>query len=202
MRAAENGNSDAQFILGDRYSCGERQPRDLSKARKWYSMAAEQGDLEAKLKLANIDDEFRQSARPTYPNYNETPNDISAKPNKGFPLTIEFNSPAIRNGDLLEDIYISSIDGGIGKLASKYDRSGEHRFDIRPGVQFLDFDIYRRNHSVPNPEKFLGRFRISPCMTSHIGKSVSISVFFTMTDIKISLSPSSKLDDLKIARVY
>lgn len=202
IRAAENGNSDAQFILGERYSSGDGQSRDLSKAKKWLSMAAAQGDPEAKSKLAMIEHELRRSAQDIYQSQKTMPNAVLERPKKNFPLTIEFNSPAVRNGDLLQDIYISCVDGEIVKLASKYDRSGEHRFNPHPADQWLEFDIYRENHSGPKPEKFLGRFRISSSETNHLGQSFSVSVFFSMTDIKISLSPKSDMSDLKISRVY
>jgi TPR repeat protein len=48
---AENGNSDAQLIMGLRYFYGLDGKRDRHRARKWYAKAAEQGDAEAQVLL-------------------------------------------------------------------------------------------------------------------------------------------------------
>lgn len=48
---AENGNNDAQVIMGVRYLVGTDGKRDPRRARKWYTKAAEQGDAEAQVEL-------------------------------------------------------------------------------------------------------------------------------------------------------
>jgi len=48
---AENGNSDAQVIMGLRYFCGMDGKRAPRRARKWFTKAAEQGDAEAQVLL-------------------------------------------------------------------------------------------------------------------------------------------------------
>ena len=48
---AEQGDADAQFQLGKRYSNGEGVRKDMSKAGQWYRKAAEQGHTGAQFKL-------------------------------------------------------------------------------------------------------------------------------------------------------
>jgi TPR repeat protein len=48
---AEQGNVDAQFILGVRYAQGQGVVQDHTEAVRWYRLAAEQGDADAQWKL-------------------------------------------------------------------------------------------------------------------------------------------------------
>lgn len=48
---AEQGNADAQFILGCAYADGEDVPQDFQEAARWYRLAAEQGDVSAQCNL-------------------------------------------------------------------------------------------------------------------------------------------------------
>jgi len=43
-RLAEQGNVDAQVLLGSLFSSGEAIPQDYEKAAKWFTAAAEQGE--------------------------------------------------------------------------------------------------------------------------------------------------------------
>jgi hypothetical protein len=51
QRAAEQGNADAQFILGYAYESGEGVPQDDKEAFKWHRKAAEQGNAQAQSNL-------------------------------------------------------------------------------------------------------------------------------------------------------
>lgn len=51
LKAAEQGNAEAQFNLGLIYYNGDGVPRDDPEAAKWYFKAAEQGHIEAQLNL-------------------------------------------------------------------------------------------------------------------------------------------------------
>jgi TPR repeat protein len=51
-KAAEQGNAQAQFILGRMYYFGKGVQQDYSKAVKWYRKAAEQGYAKAQCNLA------------------------------------------------------------------------------------------------------------------------------------------------------
>ena len=54
-RAAENGKfRDAQFNLGLIHEDGRGTPRDLEAAKKWYMLAADQGNTNAMVNLAGI----------------------------------------------------------------------------------------------------------------------------------------------------
>lgn len=50
-KAAEQGNADAQFSLGQSYSKGEGVVKDEVEAAKWFRKAAEQGDASAQLRI-------------------------------------------------------------------------------------------------------------------------------------------------------
>jgi len=43
LKAAEQGHSNAQFLVGELYSAGQGTPQDETEATKWYRKAAEQG---------------------------------------------------------------------------------------------------------------------------------------------------------------
>ncbi len=51
LNAAEQGDTDALFIVGDMYFKGYGVPQDKEAAFKWYILAAEQGVAEAHNKL-------------------------------------------------------------------------------------------------------------------------------------------------------
>jgi TPR repeat protein len=51
---AEQGNADAQSILGNMYDKGFGIPQDYAEAVKWYRLAAEQGDAFAQCALGNM----------------------------------------------------------------------------------------------------------------------------------------------------
>ena len=53
---AEQGDVDAQFILGYIYERGEGVPQNGAEAVKWYRKAAEQGDEDAKRLLKELED--------------------------------------------------------------------------------------------------------------------------------------------------
>ena len=48
---AEQGDVDAQFMLGSMYDKGYGVPQDHTEAVKWYRKAAEQGDAQAQFSL-------------------------------------------------------------------------------------------------------------------------------------------------------
>ena len=50
--AVEQGDAEAQFILGLRYALGEGVPENDAEAVKWYRFAAEQGGASAQFNLA------------------------------------------------------------------------------------------------------------------------------------------------------
>jgi TPR repeat protein len=52
--AADLGNSEAQFFLGNMYEFGEGVPQDWATARGWYEHSANQGDINAQMNLARI----------------------------------------------------------------------------------------------------------------------------------------------------
>lgn len=68
-KAADQGSADGQFGLGSMYSIGEGVKKDLSAARRWITLAAEQGHKQAVGVMAQaymsgqlgIDEKERQS---------------------------------------------------------------------------------------------------------------------------------------------
>lgn len=52
--SAEQGNANAQFMIGLMYDRGEGVPENDAEAVKWYRLAAEQGDAEAQYNLGNM----------------------------------------------------------------------------------------------------------------------------------------------------
>jgi TPR repeat protein len=48
-KAAEQGDADAQLLLGIMYNNGEGVLQDYKEAVKWFRLAAEQGDANAQL---------------------------------------------------------------------------------------------------------------------------------------------------------
>jgi hypothetical protein len=54
LKAAEQGNLDAQFNTAVSYENGNGVAQDLDKAQYWYSLAAKQGDRDAKKKLKEL----------------------------------------------------------------------------------------------------------------------------------------------------
>lgn len=53
-KAAEQGDVDAQYRLGDAYYYGQRVEKDLVESVKWYRKAAEQGCALAQSRLDSI----------------------------------------------------------------------------------------------------------------------------------------------------
>jgi hypothetical protein len=53
-KAAEQGDVDAQYKLGQMYYYGDGVGADFSKAVEWYTRAAEQGHEKAKAKIAEL----------------------------------------------------------------------------------------------------------------------------------------------------
>ena len=51
---AEQGNINAQYMLGVQYERGNSGPRNHKTAVKWYTRAAEQGNAPAQYNLANM----------------------------------------------------------------------------------------------------------------------------------------------------
>ncbi len=51
---AEQGDADAQFILGVGYARGLGVPQDDAEAVRWYRLAAEQGDARAQSNLGSM----------------------------------------------------------------------------------------------------------------------------------------------------
>ena len=49
---AEQGDADAQYLLGVFYKDGEGVPQDYKEAVKWYTLSAEQGHADAQHNLA------------------------------------------------------------------------------------------------------------------------------------------------------
>ncbi|PWL66218.1 MAG: hypothetical protein DBY30_05255 [Verrucomicrobia bacterium] len=54
LKAARQGDAEAQFYLGLCYNYGDGVEKDLSEAVKWYRKAADQGDALAQYNLARI----------------------------------------------------------------------------------------------------------------------------------------------------
>ena len=53
LAAAEQGDAQAQFLLGRMYATGEGWPQDEQEAVTWYRLAAEQGYTEAQFNLGS-----------------------------------------------------------------------------------------------------------------------------------------------------
>ncbi len=54
IRAANEGDVEAQNCLGSIYRSGEGVEKDLEKALYWYEKAAKQGDIEAQEIITQI----------------------------------------------------------------------------------------------------------------------------------------------------
>ena len=52
--AADQGYSDAQFMMGQLYANGLGVFRDYDQAKAWYQKAADQGNLAAKFSLEQL----------------------------------------------------------------------------------------------------------------------------------------------------
>jgi len=55
VKAAEQGDTDAQYELGLMYEKGRGVPKDYAKAAEWFSKAAAQGNTEAMDSLAKVE---------------------------------------------------------------------------------------------------------------------------------------------------
>lgn len=51
---AEQGNAEAQFVLGSMYRDGQGVEKDLAATLKWWEKAAELGNVDAQFALGNI----------------------------------------------------------------------------------------------------------------------------------------------------
>ena len=51
LKAAEQGNAEAQYVLGFCYEMGQGVSQDYEEAVRWYRLAAEQGNVDAKWQL-------------------------------------------------------------------------------------------------------------------------------------------------------
>jgi len=60
-KAAEQGDSFAQFCLGRMYQSGKAVECDIGKAALWYNLAALQGNMDAKVNLAVLREEKKFS---------------------------------------------------------------------------------------------------------------------------------------------
>ena len=56
---AEQGLADAQYNLGLMYLKGEGVPQDFKEGLKWFRLAAEQGDINAKKKLKELESQTK-----------------------------------------------------------------------------------------------------------------------------------------------
>jgi TPR repeat protein len=54
QKAADQGDSDAEYFLGQMYERGEGVEQDLTQARQWYQRAANQGHEAAQTRLAEL----------------------------------------------------------------------------------------------------------------------------------------------------
>jgi len=52
--AADQGNADAQFLLGRMYDEGEGVPKDFAEAVKWFRKAADGGNADAQVRLGTM----------------------------------------------------------------------------------------------------------------------------------------------------
>lgn len=55
IKLAEQGNSEAQYKVGEMYETGKGADKDLGQARDWYTKAAKQGHKKAEYKLLYLD---------------------------------------------------------------------------------------------------------------------------------------------------
>jgi hypothetical protein len=62
-KAAEKGDHEAQFNLGERYDYGEGVPQNDAEAAGWYRKAAEKGHAASQKKLARITSDLTESVR-------------------------------------------------------------------------------------------------------------------------------------------
>jgi len=53
-RAADQGNSNAQYYLGKKYECGQGVTKDMNEAIKLYKLSADQGYTRAQFDLARM----------------------------------------------------------------------------------------------------------------------------------------------------
>lgn len=54
LKAAEQGDADAQYNLGWMYRKGKGVDKDYAKAAYWYTQAVEQGDKDAQAALKKL----------------------------------------------------------------------------------------------------------------------------------------------------
>ncbi|MCD8070178.1 MAG: hypothetical protein LUE08_02175 [Akkermansiaceae bacterium] len=54
QEAAEQGNAEAQYRLGECYAEGEGVEKDVKEAVRWWRKAADQGHAEARMALHEL----------------------------------------------------------------------------------------------------------------------------------------------------
>ncbi|WP_271410595.1 tetratricopeptide repeat protein [Pseudomonas sp. Q1-7] len=54
QQAAQSGDAEAQYELGEFYYDGKRTPRDLAQALQWFEQASLKGHAQAQLRLGNM----------------------------------------------------------------------------------------------------------------------------------------------------
>ncbi len=97
IKAAEQGNAEAQHELGYMYYNGKGVQRDYAKAAEWYSRAAEQEYAEAQYNLGNM---YRNSYGVPF-NYTKA---------------LELYSKAVKNSKKKDFVYVF----GISRIAEMY----------------------------------------------------------------------------------
>jgi TPR repeat protein len=55
-KAADQGNAEAQYNLGEMYRVGRILPKDRAEAARWLERAAAQNHLEAQVRLLQLDE--------------------------------------------------------------------------------------------------------------------------------------------------
>lgn len=66
LMAAEQGDLSAQYHLGECFEHGDGVTEDIRAAARWYSMAADQGDIESERALKRVEQEIRNNMMPNY----------------------------------------------------------------------------------------------------------------------------------------
>lgn len=109
-KAALQGNADGQFGLGSMLAVGEGAPKDIKEARKWITLAAEQGHKLAIHELAfayingnlDINEAERQGTQALHW--------IRAAADNGYVTAMERMAAAYRSGDFGLDVDIKTAD--------------------------------------------------------------------------------------------
>ncbi len=112
-RAADGNHTGALFNLGYYYELGAYLPKDLKKAKSFYTRAAEQGDEDAALRLGilEIKSENAAAGLALFKDRAENKNDICAKYNMG--ICYEQGVGVAADMDKALDIYYECIAAGL-----------------------------------------------------------------------------------------